>query len=290
VLTLNEEQIVKSCAHDDKTPYRLVSRTHKADDTVIDIDGVKVGVKGQPVIIAGPCAVESREQLFAVAESVSKTGVKLLRGGAFKPRTSPYSFQGLGVEGLKLLREAAETFDLRVVTEVTDTANLDDVAKYAHVLQVGSRNMHNYALLKAVGAKKMPVLLKRGMSATIEEFLCAAEYLLLNGTPDVILCERGIRSFDSMTRNTLDLSAVALIKKLSHLPVIVDPSHACGRVDIIPQMSKAAIVAGADGLIIEVASDPDSALCDGAQSLTVDSFTRLTKELAVITSILPSVL
>lgn len=271
-------------------PYRLVSRNSHPEDTIVMVSDVAIGVKGKPVLIAGPCAVESRKQLFSIAESLSKAGVKILRGGAFKPRTSPYSFQGLGIEGLKLLKEVADEFGILIVTEVTDIGSLTDVVNFAHILQVGSRNMHNYSLLKAVGALKMPVLLKRGMSATIEEFLCAAEYLLLEGSKDVVLCERGIRSFDPMTRNILDLSAVPLIKKLSHLPVIVDPSHACGRIDIIPQMAKAALIAGADGLIVEVDINPQEALCDGDQSLSIDQFRKLSDQIDIIKTILPDVL
>jgi 3-deoxy-7-phosphoheptulonate synthase len=255
-----------------------VSRKTKPENTIVNINGVKVGGQ-EVVIIAGPCAVESEEQLFETARAVKKYGAKILRGGAFKPRSSPYSFQGLGEEGLKLLSAIRNETGLPVVTEVMDTRQIELVSGYADMLQIGSRNMHNYPLLKEAGMCRKPVLLKRGMMATIEEFLLAAEYILNQGNDQIILCERGIRTFETSTRNTLDLSAVPMLKRLSHLPVIVDPSHGTGLRWMVPAMAKAAVAAGADGLIMEVHYNPEKALCDGQQSLSLDEFNQLMADL-----------
>jgi 3-deoxy-7-phosphoheptulonate synthase len=263
-----------------KVPSR-VSRTTKPDSSFVNIAGVEVG-SSEIVVIAGPCAVENQEQLFDTARAVKNAGAMILRGGAFKPRSSPYSFQGLGEEGLKLLSAIRAETGLPVVTEVMDTRQVELVGKYADMLQIGSRNMQNYPLLKEVGMTQKPILLKRGMMATIEEFLLAAEYILNQGNEQVILCERGIRTFETSTRNTLDLSAVPMLKKLTHLPVIVDPSHGTGIRWMVPAMAKAAIAAGADGLIMEVHYRPDEALCDGHQSLNLDEFTQLMKDLKKI--------
>ncbi|AFK86624.1 MULTISPECIES: 3-deoxy-7-phosphoheptulonate synthase [Thermoanaerobacterium] len=259
--------------------YKLASRTFNPVSTIVDVDGVQVGGKSV-VIMAGPCAVESKEQLFESAEAVKKFGAKFLRGGAYKPRTSPYSFQGLEKEGLEMLYEAKKYTGLKIVTEVMDVYSIEIVAKYADVLQIGARNMQNFSLLKEVGRSNMPVLLKRGIAATIEEWLNAAEYILSEGNKNVILCERGIRTFEQYTRNTLDLSAVPVVKRLSHLPIIVDPSHGTGKSFLVNPMAKAAIAAGADGLIIEVHPDPKNALSDGAQSLTPDEFRVLAEEIS----------
>ena len=259
-------------------PYKLVSREFKSEDTVVKVGNVEIGGK-EVVVMAGPCAVESRAQLLKVAQEVKEAGARILRGGAFKPRTSPYSFQGLGEEGLKYLAEASEVTHLPVVTEARDVRQVELVARYAHIVQVGARNMQNFDLLKEVGRGKKPVLLKRGMSSTVKEFLMSAEYILSSGNYNVILCERGIRTFEDGTRFTLDLSAVSLIKQLSHLPVIVDPSHATGNRDLIGPMSRAAIAAGSDGLMIEVHSRPEEALSDGFQSIRPDDFRKLMKEI-----------
>jgi len=245
---------------------------------VVKVNGVSIGGK-QLVVMAGPCAVESREQLLEAAQAVKETGAHVLRGGAFKPRTSPYSFQGLGEEGLRLLAEARDETGLPIVTEVIDPQMLPMVTTYADILQVGARNMHNYALLHAVGESQRPVLLKRGMMSTIEELLMAAEYVLSHGNERVILCERGIRTFEKYTRNTLDISAVPLLKQLSHLPVFVDPSHGTGKWELVEPVSRAAVAAGADGLIIEVHPHPEEALSDGAQSLKPDRFATLMENL-----------
>ena len=258
-----------------------VSRKTKTDDTIVNINGIKVG-GSEIVIIAGPCAVESREQLFKTARSVRAGGANILRGGAFKPRSSPYSFQGMGEEGLKLLSLVREETGLPIVTEVMDTRQIELVASYADMLQIGSRNMQNFPLLKEAGMCRKPILLKRGMMATIEEFLLAAEYILSHGNDQIILCERGIRTFETSTRNTLDLSAVPMLKRLSHLPVIVDPSHGTGIRWMVPPMAKAAIAVGADGLIMEVHFKPEEALCDGSQSLSLDEFDKLVSELEKI--------
>jgi len=257
------------------------SRKTRQEDTIVNITGVEVG-GSEIIIIAGPCAVESREQLFETARSVKAGGASILRGGAFKPRSSPYNFQGLGEEGLKLLSIIRKETGLPVVTEVMDTRQVELVASYADMIQIGSRNMQNYPLLKEAGMCHKPVLLKRGMMATIEEFLLAAEYILNQGNEQIILCERGIRTFETSTRNTLDLSAVPMLKRLSHLPVIVDPSHGTGLRWMVPSMSKAAIAVGADGLIVEVHYKPEEAICDGYQSLSLDEFDLLMADLKKI--------
>jgi 3-deoxy-7-phosphoheptulonate synthase len=258
-----------------------VSRKTKPDNTIVKIKGVEVG-GSEIVIIAGPCAVESRDQLFSTARSVKEGGANVLRGGAFKPRSSPYSFQGMGEEGLKLLAQIRTETGLPIVTEVMDTRQVELVASYADMIQIGSRNMQNYPLLKEAGMCRKPVLLKRGMMATIEEYLLAAEYILSHGNDQIILCERGIRTFETSTRNTLDLSAVPVLKRLSHLPVIVDPSHGTGVRWMVPPMAKAAVAVGADGLIMEVHYDPEAALCDGFQSLSLDEFNLLMTDLKKI--------
>ena len=254
--------------------YKLASREFHPQSSVIDVAGVKIG-DGTPVVMSGPCAVESREQLFEAADIVKKSGAQFLRGGAYKPRTSPYSFQGLEEQGLKYLAEARERTGLRVVTEVTTVEAVDRVAAYADMLQVGARNMQNFGLLKAVGKAGKPVLLKRGLAATLNEWLNAAEYIMNEGNPNVVFCERGIRTYETYTRNTLDLSAVAAIKHLSHLPIIVDPSHGTGKWRMVQPMAFAAIAAGADGLIIEMHPQPEKALSDGPQSLTPEHFQRV---------------
>jgi 3-deoxy-7-phosphoheptulonate synthase len=261
--------------------YKLVSREVKSEDTVIDIGGVLVGGTNL-VVMAGPCAVESREQLLESAKIVKEAGAQFLRGGAYKPRTSPYSFQGLEEKGLEMLAEARDVTGLKIVTEVVDIQSVSVVSAYADVLQIGARNMQNFQLLKAVGKSGMPVLLKRGMSATINEWLHAAEYILSEGNFNVMFCERGIRTFENYTRNTLDLSAVAALKELSHLPVIVDPSHGTGVWKLVKPMAKAAVAGGADGLMIEVHPNPAEALSDGSQSLTPANFQALMSEVGAI--------
>ncbi len=256
-------------------PYKLVTRDFHPSPTVVEVGAVRVGDGHPPVVIAGPCSIESEEQMLASARLVKAAGAHILRGGAFKPRTGPHSFQGLGLEGLKMLRAAGDEAGLPVVTEVMRIEQLEAVCRYADVLQIGARNMQNFDLLKEVGKLRHPVLLKRGMSATIEEFLAAAEYIVAEGNGAVILCERGIRTFESATRNTLDLSVVPLIREMSHLPIIVDPSHATGKRPLVPVMARAALVAGAHGVMIEVHPDPDRALCDGAQSLNGEGFDAL---------------
>lgn len=263
--------------------YKLVSRNFQTEDTVIDVDGIKIGGNNF-VVMAGPCAVENMEQLTEAAHAVKQSGAQFLRGGAFKPRTSPYDFQGLKEEGLKLLREAADKEGLKVVTEVLNHDDIELIEKYADVLQVGARNMHNFELLKALGHAHKPVMLKRGLSATLTEWLNAAEYIMAGGNFKVIFCERGIRTYETYTRNTLDLSAVAAIKELSHLPIIVDPSHGTGRRSLVAPMAKAAVAAGADGLIIEVHPHPEVALSDGDQSLTTADFDKLMGELKTFTN------
>jgi 3-deoxy-7-phosphoheptulonate synthase len=262
-------------------PWSLAGRAPGAPDSVVPVGSVRFG-GDEVIVIAGPCSAESEAQVEATAAAVKRAGAKVLRGGAFKPRSSPYSFQGLGEEGLRMLRDAARTHDLQLATEVMDVAQIDLVARFADILQVGARNMQNYTLLRELGQSRAPVLLKRGLSATIEEWLMAAEYVLAGGNPHVILCERGIRTFETATRNTLDLSAVPVVKELSHLPVVVDPSHATGRRDKVAAMARAAIAAGADGLLIEVHCDPERALSDGAQSLFPSQFDRLMAELRII--------
>lgn len=262
-------------------PFKLVSREVKAEDTMIRIKGFSVGGK-RISVIAGPCAVESREQLMKTAYMVKEAGAHAIRGGTYKPRTSPYSFQGMEDEGLELLAEAGRETGLATISEVIDEKSLDAALKYIDLIQIGARNMQNFQLLKAVGRINKPVVLKRGLSATVEEWLMAAEYIMSEGNYEVILCERGIRTFETYTRNTLDLSAVPLIKKLSHLPVIVDPSHATGSWQLVGPLSKGALAVGADGLLIEVHPDPCNALCDGPQSLTPGHFSELMKELALV--------
>jgi 3-deoxy-7-phosphoheptulonate synthase len=263
-------------------PYKLASRQFRPEGTIVNLGrGVTIG-GNDIVIMAGPCSVESRDQINAVAESVAKSGAKILRAGAFKPRTSPYAFQGMGEEGLKLMKEAAEKTGLFTVSEVMDPSQIQMMSGYVDIFQVGARNMQNYHLLRALGEVRKPVLLKRGMSATMEELLLSAEYILSGGNYDVILCERGIRTFETYTRNTFDIAAIPVIKKLSHLPMIGDPSHGTGRRDKVVPMARAAVAAGADGLIIEVHNDPDHALSDGAQSLDPPQFEQLMKELRMI--------
>ncbi len=260
-------------------PYKLVSRDFHPSETVVSVGGVRVGWDQEPVVIAGPCAVESREQVLAAARAVKAAGARILRGGAFKPRTGPHAFQGLGYEGLEYLAEAGRTVGLPIVTEVMRIDQLDPVAAVADCLQIGARNMQNFDLLKEVGRSGKPVLLKRGISATLEEFLAAAEYILLEGNAQVILCERGIRTFERALRNTLDLGVVPYLRQVTHLPVIVDPSHALGRRDLVIPMAKAAVVVGAAGVMVEVHPDPAHALCDGPQSLDLTGFDHLMREL-----------
>jgi 3-deoxy-7-phosphoheptulonate synthase len=258
-------------------PFRLASRDFHAEDSLVRINGVSVG--GQQVIImAGPCSVESREQLMETAAAVKEAGAHVLRGGAFKPRTSPYAFQGLGLKGLELLREASEAFHLPVITEVMSPQEVTLVAQYADILQVGARNMQNFALLHAVGEMQKPVMLKRGMMSTIEELLMAAEYILSDGNSRVILCERGIRTFEPSMRNTFDINAIPMLKSLTHLPVIADPSHGTGKWELVAPVGRAAVAAGADGLIVEVHKDPSKALSDGAQSLKPENFAKMVSE------------
>ena len=265
--------------------YKLASREFHPQSTVVDVDGVKIG-GGNLVVMAGPCAVESREQLFEAADLVKKAGAQFLRGGAYKPRTSPYSFQGLEETGLRYLAEARERTGLKIVTEVTEVEAVETVAKYADMLQIGARNMQNFRLLKEVGRTDKPVLLKRGLAATLNEWLNAAEYIMSEGNPNVVFCERGIRTYETYTRNTLDLSAVAAIKELSHLPIIVDPSHGTGRWQMVRPMARAAIAAGADGLMIEVHPHPEMALSDGDQSLTPENFRQVMDEVHRIAAVM----
>ena len=263
-------------------PYKLASRHFRPEGTVVDLGGgVKVGGK-QVVVMAGPCSVEGLEQMEAIAEVVSKHGVRVMRGGAFKPRTSPYSFQGLGQKGLEIFRQVADRYNMLVVSEVMDQTQIPQMLEYVDVLQVGARNMQNYNLLRELGKISKPVLLKRGIAATIEELLLSAEYIMSGGNYNVVLCERGIRTFESYTRNTLDVSAIPVIQKLSHLPIIADPSHATGRRDKVLPMARAAVAAGADGILVEVHHDPDRALSDGPQALFPEQFERLMKQLRVI--------
>lgn len=265
-------------------PFKRANRSFHPEDSVIDVSGVKIGGR-KLAVIAGPCSVENEKQIVGVAKSVKLAGATLLRGGAFKPRTSPYSFQGLKEEGLDLLKIARKETGLPIVTEIMSARMLERFVEDVDLIQVGARNMQNFELLKELGRTKVPVLLKRGLSATIEEWLMAAEYIMAGGNDNVILCERGIRTFETYTRNTLDLSAIPAVKKLSHLPVIVDPSHAAGLWWMVEPMAKAAVAAGADGLIIEVHNDPEHALCDGAQSLKPERFARLMGELSGIAKI-----
>ncbi len=266
-------------------PYKLASREVKKEDTVIQAGKVRIGPKSF-CVMAGPCAVESREQILQTAEFVKKCGAHILRGGAYKPRTSPYSFQGMELEGLRLLKEASEKYDLPIVTEAMTVEQVPVVADYADIIQIGARNMQNYGLLRAVGKLNKPILLKRGMMSTINEWLMSAEYIIAEGNPNVIMCERGIRTFETETRNTLDIQAVPVVKKHSHLPVVVDPSHASGRWDLVIPMSKAAIAAGADGIIVEVHPNPAEALSDGAQSLKLETFEQLMNEIKPLVGIM----
>ncbi len=266
-------------------PYKLASRAFHPKDTVIKIGNVEIGGQGV-VVIAGPCAVESEAQLSTIAARVKNAGAAFLRGGAFKPRSSPYSFQGLGEDGLKLLRRVGDNEGLLVVSEVMEVNQVPLIVEYVDVLQVGARNMQNFNLLRELGKIRKPVLLKRGMAATIEETLMAAEYIMAGGNSEVILCERGIRTFENATRNTLDISAIPVVKKLSHLPIIVDPSHGTGRRDKVAPMARAAVAAGTDGLLIEVHHDPDNALSDGPQSIYPDQFDALMKELRLIAGVI----
>ena len=261
-----------------RKPYQLVSREWKKEDTLFEVNGVSIGK--ELVMIAGPCAVENREQIFTITEYLSKLNIKFLRGGAYKPRTSPYSFQGLKTEGLQLLKEAGDKYGLAVVSEIMGLDKIEEFIEYADILQVGTRNMQNYPLLKALGKCGKPVLLKRGMSSTIEEWLLAAEYIVSSGNDRVILCERGIRTFETATRNTMDIAAIPLVKMLSHLPVILDPSQGTGLRDLVSPISNAAIAAGADGLIIEVHNQPNEALSDGDQSLYLDQLGDLLPQLS----------
>ncbi len=263
------------------SPYKLVSRECKKEDTVIDVKGVRIG-ENRVVVMAGPCSVETRERLLSIAESVKEAGALILRGGAFKPRTSPYSFQGLGEEGLEYLSEVRQKTGLIVITEIMDPRDMPLMMKHADIIQIGARNMQNFRLLAEVGSYPKPVMLKRGLSATIKEFLLSAEYIFAAGNQQVILCERGIRTFETATRNTLDLSAVPVIKQLSHLPIIVDPSHAVGKTDLVAPMAKAAVAAGADGIMIEVHSNPELAYCDGEQAVLPQDFKTLMIQLKKI--------
>ena len=262
-------------------PYKLASRTFKPEGTVVVIDDVRIG-GDEVIVMAGPCSAENEEQVFTTAAAVKKAGAKVFRGGAFKPRSSPYSFQGLGEEGLRMLREASDQHNMKLVSEVMDVSQIELVGRYADIYQVGARNMQNFTLLRELGRTRKPVLLKRGIAATIEEWLLSAEYILAGGNNDVILCERGIRTFESYTRNTLDISAIPVIKKLSHLPIITDPSHATGIRNKVAPMARASVAAGADGIIVEVHCNPDKALSDGAQSMFPAQFDRLMAELRII--------
>jgi 3-deoxy-7-phosphoheptulonate synthase len=262
-------------------PYKLASRTFKPENTIVSIGDVRIG-GDEVIVMAGPCSAETDEQVETTAASVKRAGAKVLRGGAFKPRSSPYSFQGLGEEGLRMLRSAADRHNMKLITEVMDISQLELIERYADILQVGARNMQNFTLLRELGRTRTPVLLKRGISATIEEWLLSAEYILAGGNMSVMLCERGIRTFESYTRNTFDISAIPVIQKLSHLPILADPSHGTGRRDQVAPMARAAVAAGADGLLIEVHCDPDHAWSDGAQSLHPPQFDRLMAELRII--------
>ncbi len=268
--------------HRISAPYKLAGRSFRPEGTVIEFaNGVKVG-GNEVVVMAGPCSVESRDQLFTVAEQIAKAGAKALRGGAFKPRSSPYSFQGMGLEGLKLLREAGDRFKLLVISEVMEISQISLMLPYVDIFQVGARNMQNFNLLRELGKEKKPVLLKRGIAATIEELLLSAEYIMSGGNYEVILCERGIRTFETATRNTLDICAIPVVHKLSHLPMASDPSHGTGLRDKVPPMARASVAAGADVLLMEVHHDPDNAFSDGAQSLYPDQFSKLMDELRMI--------
>src|SRR4029079_2334383 len=262
-------------------PYKLASRTFKPENTVITVGDVRIG-GDEVIVMAGPCSAESERQVRTTAAAVKRAGAKIFRGGAFKPRSSPYSLQGLRGPGLQLLRDACNAQNLQLVSEVMDASQIDVINRYCDIFQVGARNMQNFTLLRELGHVRKPVLLKRGISATIEEWLLSAEYILAGGNNDVILCERGIRTFETATRNTFDISAIPVVKKLSHLPIVADPSHGAGRRDMVAQLARAAVAAGADGLIIEVHNDPDRALSDGAQSMYPAQFDRLMAELRII--------
>jgi 3-deoxy-7-phosphoheptulonate synthase len=268
-------------------PYKLVSRDIKEENTVITFAGTDASIGGRSLaVIAGPCAVESRDQAFAIAERVRAAGAQFFRGGAYKPRTSPYSFQGMGEDGLRILAEIRDRFGLRVVTEAVDQESLELVERYADVIQIGARNMQNFSLLKRAGRARKPVLLKRGMSATLEEFLMAAEYIMSEGNYQVILCERGVRTFADHTRNTLDLSLIPAVQRLSHLPILVDPSHGTGKRNKVTPLSRAAVAVGADGLMVEVHNNPDRALSDGIQSIYPDQFDELMRQIRQIAAVL----
>jgi len=266
-------------------PFKLASRNYHKENTEIKIKDVVIG-GNEVIIMAGPCSVENEEQIFTIAEMVSKAGAKILRGGAFKPRTSPYSFQGLGEEGLKLMRNAADKFGLLVITEVMESSNIDLIEKYADIFQVGARNMQNFPLLRDLGKTTKPIMLKRGLSATVEDLLMSAEYILSSGNEEVILCERGIRTFETYTRNTFDLSAIPVIHKRSHLPIIADPSHATGLRDKVLPMARAAVAAGADGLMVEVHHEPEKALSDGPQALLPGQFAELMEQVKAIAEVI----
>jgi 3-deoxy-7-phosphoheptulonate synthase len=266
-------------------PFKLASRSFKKEDTHIKIKDVTIGSK-EIIMIAGPCSIENEDQIFKIAEIVSKAGAKILRGGAFKPRTSPYSFQGLGEEGLKLIRKAADKYNLLVITEVMEISQIKTIEEYADIFQIGARNMQNFSLLREIGKASKPVMLKRGLSATVEDWLMSAEYILSNGNKEVMLCERGIRTFETYTRNTFDLSAIPVVHKRSHLPVVADPSHAVGLRDKVLPMARAAVAAGADALMVEVHHDPDNALSDGPQALLPDQFEEMMKQIKLIAEVI----
>jgi 3-deoxy-7-phosphoheptulonate synthase len=262
-------------------PYKLASRTFKPEGTVVSVGDIRIG-GDEVIVMAGPCSAETETQVRETAKAVRRAGAKIFRGGAFKPRSSPYSFQGLGEEGLRMLRDACDAENMKLVTEVMDISQIEVIDRYTDIFQLGARNMQNFTLLRELGRTRKPVLLKRGIAATIEEWLLSAEYILSGGNEDVILCERGIRTFETATRNTFDISAIPVVKKLSHLPIVADPSHGAGRRDMVVPMARAAVAAGADGLIIEVHCDPDRALSDGAQSMFPAQFDRLMAELRII--------
>ena len=263
------------------SPYKLASRTYKPDDTIVNVGDIRIG-GDEVIVMSGPCSAETEKQVRTTAAAVRRAGAKIFRGGAFKPRSSPYAFQGLGEEGLRMLQDAAKAEGMALISEVMDISQIPLIEKYCDIFQVGARNMQNFTLLRELGHARKPVMLKRGISATIEEWLLSAEYILSGGNTDVILCERGIRTFETATRNTFDISAIPVVKKLSHLPVVADPSHGAGRRDMVAPMARAAVAAGADGLIIEVHCDPDHALSDGAQSMFPAQFDRLMAELRII--------
>ena len=284
-IDIRDYELMKSVNHVIRIsePYKRASRTFHPEKTIINVRRIDIG-GNNIVMMAGPCSVESKEHIMEMAEIVSKAGAKILRGGAYKPRTSPYSFQGLEEKGLIYMRDAADVYDLAVVTEIMDPNLIPLMSDYTDIFQVGARNMQNYSLLKALGKTKTPVLLKRGLSATIEEWLMSAEYIMAGGNPNVMLCERGIRTFEGYTRNTFDVSAIPVVDSLSHLPIIADPSHATGRRDKVSPVARASIAAGADGLLIEVHSDPENALSDGAQSLYPEQLSQLMNEIKIIAS------